>query len=317
MRNLSAKLKAAIAVLMLAATLFLISSRTTKSKALYINYEKLYNELLEKFNSIHTRDFLRYKCEKTLRVGGEPQFLANAPDLLYRVDGAWHLCMDLNLPPVQNNCNVLSFGINTDPSFDIAMIEQFGCKVHSFDPLIEAPVFQSKRFADPILQNAPVLKVNEKWTFYAIGISHGEQVKSDYKNVQKGGYLRLEDIYKLTCLENQVVDVFKIDIEGGEKQVFDNMDVDYACKYIKQFMFETHKNFQFHELSKFEKCFRLFRRDPRLFMQDVLGSPTGVLSEYQNPNGFLLQIKLFKNELDLAEYLVVNGEFYFLNLNFL
>ena len=95
------------------------------------------------------------------------------------------------------------------------------------------------------------------------------------------------------------------------------MDVDYACKYIKQFMFETHKNFKFHELSKFEKCFRLFHRDARLFMKDFINFPTGTLTEFQNPDGFLLEIKPFQNEINLAEYLFVNGEFYFINLNFI
>ena len=36
-----------------------------------------------------------------------------------------------------------------------------------------------------------------------------------------------------------VFDIFKIDCEGCEKTVLENIDVDYFCKYVKQFMLET------------------------------------------------------------------------------
>ena len=41
-----------------------------------------------------------------------------------------------------------------------------------------------------------------------------------------------------------------MDIEGEEKDVLDNFDMQYACKYIKQIMFETHKNFRFGDFGE-------------------------------------------------------------------
>ena len=72
----------------------------------------------------------------------------------------------------------------------------------------------------------------------------------------------------MTKLENKVVDVFKMDIEGGEIDVLQNLNIDYACLYFKQFMLETHTRSLtdtfFHTiLRKLEPCFVLFHRDTR------------------------------------------------------
>ncbi|RNA07952.1 methyltransferase 24 [Brachionus plicatilis] len=253
------------------------------------------------FNSIKLRDFMRYECRQRLRIGGEERFTVNAPDPLYRIDGAWFVCMDNHILPKKNECNVLSFGINIDPSFDMEMNKNFDCHVHSFDPLIEADFFKSIRNVNPKLSNGYVLNINKKWKFYSIGIS--DKSYGSMSDIAKGSFLSLGDILRLTGLDGKIIDIFKIDIEGDEKKVFHTLDVDYACKYFKQFMFETHKNFKFKELAKFEKCFRMFHRDGRLFMKDFIDTPTGTLTEFQNPGGFLLEIKDFRNEINLAEYL--------------
>lgn len=109
--------------------------------------------------------------------------------------------------------------------------------------------------------------------------------------------------------------MFKMDIEGEEVGVFKQLDMSYACKYFKQIVFETHKNFRFKDLVKLEECFFMFYRHTRFFIHDLYNQPTGLLTEFQQKN-FSLDISLFKNETYLAEYMFVNGEFYFANENF-
>ena len=127
--------------------------------------------------------------------------------------------------------------------------------------------------------------------------------------------ISLDNLLEISGLKNKVVDVFKMDIEGPEKEIINNMDMDYACKYFKSMVFETHTNSKFADLVKLEKCFRLFFRSTRFFAGDSSG-PTGHLTEYQNPNGWSLNIAKYGNELGLAEFMFTSGELYFVNINF-
>ena len=108
-----------------------------------------------------------------------------------------------------------------------------------------------------------------------------------------------------------------MDIEGPEKDFFEGLNISYACKYFKQIVFETHKNFRFKDLVKLEECFRLFRRETRFFEELIYDNRLGYLTEFQSPNGYKLQLKTYFNETYLAEFMFVTGELYFINKNFL
>ena len=70
--------------------------------------------------------------------------------------------------------------------------------------------------------------------------------------------------------------------------------MNYACKYIKQFLFETHKH-DYNLLKKLELCFSLFHRDTRFLSGDAQGS-TGHLTEFQNPkSNFKIELNKFEN----------------------
>ena len=194
------------------------------------------------------------------------------------------------------------------------MVDKHGCEMHSFDPIIEATLFASIRQQNPSLIHSPVLPVNNKWKFYKLGVSNQPTTKLGSQKI--GDKLDLMSLLKLTGLENKVVDVVKIDIEGEEKGVIENLDMNYACKYFKQFLFETHKNCEFKDLVKLEECFILFHRHTRFFMGDKYNSTNGHISEFQQ-GSYMLNLGLFGNEINLAEFMFVTGEFYFLNVNFL
>ena len=272
-----------------------------------------------KFNV--SRDFLRYSCEDKRRIGGHPSFLPYAQHSLDRVEGAWFICFDKGISVIENACTILSFGVNDDESFDRAMNNDYGCRVESFDPFVENGFFQVIRNKDPQLAQAVTLTVNPKWHFHRIGIVD-ENSKANEKQI--GWMTSFNRILDYVKLKNKVIDIFKMDIEMGEWIVLDDLNVNYMCKYVKQFVLETHAAFIFpdvktdparhiHLLRKFEKCFNLFHRDTRFFkVYDHTAH-----SEFQEPISYSVPLKEFKTEIKLIDYMVTYGELYFVNTNFL
>lgn len=116
-----------------------------------------------------------------------------------------------------------------------------------------------------------------------------------------------------------------MDIEGPEWNIIEIMDMDYACRYFKQFLLETHIsdekniskfNFKHYELlKKLEKCFLLFHRDTR-FYQNIDTREHGFLNEFQAGKEFDLR-KYGANEMEVIAYMFSMGELYFVNVNFL
>ena len=89
---------------------------------------------------------------------------------------------------------------------------------------------------------------------------------------------------------------------------------DLLCKYVKQMAVETHSwlynhTINYQVISRLEKCFRLYRRDQRFY-------ETLAQTEWQMPM-FNLNLKKFKDEIELAKWLFTYGELYFVNINFL
>ena len=121
-------------------------------------------------------------------------------------------------------------------------------------------MFKSLRDQKP---NAVTLQINQKWRFHRIGLVG--DVKSVKNANQIGWMARLSEILEYTKLNQKIIDIFKMDIESGEWEFLLNIDMDYMCKYVKQFVFETHSTRSYsHSLNdndalkavrKFEQCF--------------------------------------------------------------
>ena len=93
-----------------------------------------------------------------------------------------------------------------------------------------------------------------------------------------------------------MIDIFKIDIEGEEFSIIPTMDMDYACKYFKQLLIETHIyndhpvipkptpeiEAHYEILKRLEQCFLLFHRDTRFFSngQDIFRNGQGKQTYY-------------------------------------
>ena len=77
--------------------------------------------------TIEARDYIRYKCKDRRRIGGNLEHISNTNgNPLLRIDGAWFICFDKKISPRINDCNVLSFGINNDLTFDLEMNIKYG-----------------------------------------------------------------------------------------------------------------------------------------------------------------------------------------------
>lgn len=268
------------------------------------------------------RDFYRYNCDNQIRIGGLKKFLDKAPDELYRVEGSWILCFDYKAKPQENSCNVLSFGIRDDDSFDEVMNNKYGCNVYSFDPFVEPP--RVKDIRAKINSESSKIEINKNWYFFNLGITHLSS--NDHSFWKRGSMVSLEEIISEFKLENQTIDVLKMDIEGGEFDVFKQLNIDYVCKYVKQITIETHPSNpniptyklyeNFKSLARIEACFLLFYRHTRFYMKEG-PIPTGWASEWEVDGGFQLDIKKFANEIDIASYMYLYGELSFVNRNYL
>lgn len=276
------------------------------------------------YDIVQARDFMSYKCKNRKRIGGYDFIVKQIQDPLYRIEGSWFLCLDKSLNLEVDSCNVLSFGISHDFSFDKYLNDNYGCVIHSFDPFAETGFFGNIRANSSSLKESPTLGVNSKWKFHRIGIDANSQ--KSHSNVKINSLLSYTEILKYIELEDKVIDVLKMDVEGAEFDFIESLDMDYACEFIKQFVLETHPIHatqyrsrspdHLKTLRKLEKCFLIYHRDTRFFMGDV-NSGLGPLTEFQNPKGYSLDLKLFKSEINLANFMFTYGELYFVNKKFL
>jgi hypothetical protein len=135
--------------------------------------------------------------------------------------------------------------------------------------------------------------------------------KKQTKNFQKRGWLAtFDEIIDFVKLRNQNINILKMDIEGGEFEIISNMDMEYICKYVKEFMLEAHPlgkrvpeedPMKFRKiLGRLEQCFSLFYRHARFFLNDTYMA-TGPRSKWEM--GYKLDLGRYKNqEMDATAF---------------
>ena len=280
------------------------------------NFEKIIKSNYDKkaVDESFIRDFYRYECKSIIRYP-PVQDEANTDDNKQRKDGSYFLCEDGRLKLKKSNCIVLSFGINKNDKFDEAVNNELNCVTHSFDPFIEpSRVIKIRRKSDT-LKNAVSISINHRWKFHSLGITNYNGIS----NINRQGWLdTYGNILKYLKLNEKIIDVFKMDAEGAEwESIPDIMSTnsDLLCKYVKQIAIETHPRKNSHILNyeiikSLEVCFRLYRRDQRFYKTN------NTKSEWQIDN-YKLPLSNFRDEIDLARWLFMYGELYFVNRNFL
>uniref|UniRef100_A0A2C9M419 Methyltransferase domain-containing protein n=1 Tax=Biomphalaria glabrata TaxID=6526 RepID=A0A2C9M419_BIOGL len=142
--------------------------------------------------------------------------------------GNYDICQDSRFI-IKPSCLVYSFGIDFRYSFDDAM-SNLGCEVHSFDPSMGVETHK---------------RANNS-TFHNIGISHSN---NDSFAPRQDKFVKTPQVWKMRTLqtlmkelghEEKVIDVLKLDIEGYEWTVIDNLIETNVIKNIRQFVMEIH-----------------------------------------------------------------------------
>ncbi|XP_033728372.1 methyltransferase-like protein 24 isoform X2 [Pecten maximus] len=177
--------------------LYLLPSKENMCAMKTEDLEKLYQMYLGTIQTI---------CKRPLRLGN-------------RIDGGWDLCVEKQfLTP--GACQVYSFGINYDFTFDDEIAKEFDCKVHSFDPSMDQESYQ--RSKNPFVY------------FHDIGIASKSQQVIGNKEWRM---LTMKDT--MTELGHKTIpDVIKMDIEYWEWDVLPN--ILSSSLLPKQFAIEYH-----------------------------------------------------------------------------
>lgn len=121
-----------------------------------------------------------------------------------------------------------SGGVGEDASFDLGLIERFGCDVFAFDPTPRAIAFAEPiAAAQPHFRFKPVGLWSKNVTLRFYAPSNPEHVSHSVKNLQ-----RTSEWFEAPCrtlpslmaeLGHDSVDLVKLDIEGAEHEVIRSM----------------------------------------------------------------------------------------------
>lgn len=150
---------------------------------------------------------------------------------------------------------VYSFGVGSNIAWDLAMIERFGCTVHAFDP---TPLSVEWVRA----QNPP-----EKFVFHDFGVARFDgnmtfypprrRDSFNFSSIERGPNFDERDLIRVPVrrvstimreLGHDHIDVLKMDIEGGEYDVLEDI-VESRLK-VGQILVEFHHNFRSVSLSR-------------------------------------------------------------------
>jgi FkbM family methyltransferase len=122
---------------------------------------------------------------------------------------------------------VYSFGIGEDVSFDLGVIERYGCRVHAFDPTPRSLVWAEANIKHPLLVFHPVGIAAHDGAAKFTSPSKAKHVSfsrpaGDHQSVQDSIQLKVQSLPSIMDnLSHDRLDLLKMDIEGFEYEVLD------------------------------------------------------------------------------------------------
>jgi len=156
--------------------------------------------------------------------------------------GGWTLCPD----GLTSDSVVYSFGVGEDISFDLGLIDRFGVRVHAFDPTPRSRAWIERQV------------LPERFTFHDIGVAAFEgtatfhapadpaHVSFSMVSLPGTGSVVEAPVYRLATLLDRLrhdhVDLLKMDIEGAEYEVLD--DLVASGLDVRQILVEFHHRFE-------------------------------------------------------------------------
>ena len=208
--------------------------------------------LLHRLKSIFRRFWLR-------RHGVNPEITCARLDLGV-ANGTWTVSPDnLNAQSI-----VYSFGIGTDISFDLALISMFQAVVHAFDPTPRAKGWiQSQSLpANFVYHDYGIAGYDGLMKFYPPKRAQSPHFTPvlRYKHGAATSFVSVP-VRTLKTLMNMLghdhLDLLKLDIEGGEYDVIENILADRIP--IRQLLVEFHHNYRTIPLHRTVRALRCLR----------------------------------------------------------
>lgn len=176
-------------------------------------------------------------------------------------DGAKLVCLDPDVLPPPQHCFSLNFGIGYEFSFDEALVN-YGCRVVAFDPtnsnvtdrMYRANLTQSLPTLRPRNHRGSRAPLPPSKTFHALDIGLARADKTIVLNLTEDGVNYVSNVATfytlrsiLRTLDNPRVDLMKIDIEGVEwgilNEILNAPDGPEMLQHVRQILMEVHFDF--------------------------------------------------------------------------
>jgi FkbM family methyltransferase len=151
--------------------------------------------------------------------------------------GGWVVCTDAGLGP---SSVVYSVGVGEDISFDLALIEMFGCDVVAFDPTPRSLAWLATQSLPAKLKLYPWGLAGSDGSLSFGAPDNPEHVS--YTTFKSEGVTIQCEVYRLATLMEKLgdrrLDLLKMDIEGSEYDVIS--DIERTTLRPRQLMIEFH-----------------------------------------------------------------------------
>jgi len=184
---------------------------------------------------------VRGACQKSQFVGGTKHIKYGNPD------GGWFVCVTTDLTPP---CVVYSLGINNDWTFDKQISDQFGCKVHGFDPSPAGLASRDEYIKESHLRQYHNWGIGAKDGTFGPGKAPFRWPGINYLSGTNTLPWNLKTVSStMRHLEHKRVTILKMDIEGAEW--FAMYDLIHKGlihnNFVGQVMIELHFNPTYYE----------------------------------------------------------------------
>ncbi len=142
------------------------------------------------------------------------------------------------------NSVVYSFGVGDNLAWELAMIERFGLTVHAFDPTPASMAWVERQSLPPTLMFHPSGLAAHDGNMGFAPRRPGSRI--NFRPIAETGVAVIEcPVARLSTfmreLGHEYIDVLKMDIEGGEYTVLDDLLATRAS--VKQLLVEFHHHF--------------------------------------------------------------------------
>jgi len=167
-------------------------------------------------------------------------------------DASWTFCPD----SINNKTIAYSFGVGNDISFDLEIIKKYGVTIHAFDPTPKAIQWlKSQQLPTQFIFHEYGLAAYDGIAKFTLPENPEHVSASILQKSSSSGYFDAEVKRLKTIMQNlshNSVDILKIDIEGAEYEVID--DIISSGKEINQILIEFHHRFQNVGIDKSKKA---------------------------------------------------------------